>query len=259
MYNKIFTKILDSSIWLESDTTRIVWLTFIAAMDEMGFVAFASSANVAHRARVSLEDANKAIKILESPDSNSGDPEHEGRRIERVDGGWIVLNASKYREMVSKVIFKEKTRERVRRFREKKKQKRNASVTLGNAKEGECNAKKLKCNASVTQSYAEAYAKKNTLAPEVAKKEKTTVKEKNPIWDSLCENFGLKPVTLTEKKSLGAIVRDLKLKQAAPEQISEKMRIYHRKFPGAACTPRALLKHWDILVEKLGRRSLADL
>ena len=54
MYNKLFTKILDSSIWLEPSGTRIIWLTMIAAMDENGFVQFASVANLAHRARIEL-------------------------------------------------------------------------------------------------------------------------------------------------------------------------------------------------------------
>ena len=30
MYNKLFTKILDSTVWLEPDTVRIVWITFLA-------------------------------------------------------------------------------------------------------------------------------------------------------------------------------------------------------------------------------------
>src|SRR3990167_5717123 len=113
MYNKLFTKILDSSIWLEPTPTRIVWLTFIAVMDETGFVQFASIANVAHRARVALEEAQEAIDCLEKPDGNSSDPDNEGRRIERVPGGWVVLNAEKHRSMVTRMIIKEQTKERV--------------------------------------------------------------------------------------------------------------------------------------------------
>lgn len=120
MYNKIFTKILDSSIWLETDSTRIVWLTLIAAMDESGFCQFASPANLAHRARVAPEATAEAIAILEAPDTNSSDPDHDGRRIERVPGGWMVLNSSKYREIVTRAVGQEKTRERVARFRAKK-------------------------------------------------------------------------------------------------------------------------------------------
>lgn len=131
MYNKLFTKILDSSIWLESDSTRLVWLTLLSAMDEDGFAQFASIANLAHRARVAPEACAEAVKCLEDPDANSGDPDHEGRRIERVNGGWIILNAGKYRLMVTRVIAREQTRERVRRFRAKS---CNAAVTEANDK-----------------------------------------------------------------------------------------------------------------------------
>lgn len=124
MYNKLFTKILDSSVWLEPTGTRLVWLTLIAAMDEDGFSQFASVANLAHRANIPLEDTQRAVACLEGPDADSSDPEHEGRRIERVPGGWMVLNAPKYREMVSRIIAKEGNRRRVQRFREKERAKK---------------------------------------------------------------------------------------------------------------------------------------
>jgi hypothetical protein len=150
MYNKIFTKILDSSIWLEPDATRIVWLTCIAAMDEDGFCAFASVANLAHRANVPVKAAQRAVETLEGPDPNSSDPDHDGRRLERVVGGWLVLNAQKYRELVTRTVHRERLRQRVERHRERK---RNALVTHGNA-DGQ------NANASVTQSeaYTEAYS-----------------------------------------------------------------------------------------------------
>jgi hypothetical protein len=146
MYNKLFTKILDSSIWLEPLATRVVWLTFIAAMDEDGFVAFASPANAARRANVTLPEADEAIKVLEGPDSNSSDSANDGRRIERVPGGWVVLNAGKYRELVTREVAKQKTRERVAKFRAK----------------SQCNADVTPCNASVTPSetYTETGSEK---------------------------------------------------------------------------------------------------
>jgi len=127
MYNKIFTKILDSSVWLEPTATRIVWITMIAAMDENGFCQFAAIGNVAGRARVSEDEARKAIAALEGPDEESSDQDNEGRRIERVPGGWMVLNAPKYRAIVTRINAQERTKERVRRFREKKQ-----PVTAGN-------------------------------------------------------------------------------------------------------------------------------
>jgi hypothetical protein len=132
VYNKLFTKILDSSIWLEPTATRIVWLTFIAAMDESGFAQFASVGNVAHRARVTLIEAQEAIVALEGPDTESSDPDNDGRRLERVPGGWLILNAEKHRAMVTKALIQEQTRLRVKRHRERKRSS-NASVTTSEA------------------------------------------------------------------------------------------------------------------------------
>jgi len=138
MYNKLFTKILDSSIWLESMPTRLVWLTFIAAMDEAGFVQFASVPNVALRARVPTAAAEKAIACLEGPDPNSADPDHEGRRIEKVPGGWMVLNAGKYRDLIKRAIMQEQTRARVAKHRAIK--RGNVDVTGESVTGGNSNA-----------------------------------------------------------------------------------------------------------------------
>ena len=146
MYNKIFTKILDSSIWLEPNATRIVWITFLAAMDEEGFVQFASIRNVAHRANVSIEDAQSAVASLEGPDPDSGDPHEDGRRIEKVEGGWTVLNADKHRKIATREHQKALNRERVKRHRSSK-----------------CNAPVMEANETVTPSEAEANAEAEDL------------------------------------------------------------------------------------------------
>lgn len=133
MYNKLFTKILDSSIWLAPDHTRLVWITFLAAMDEDGFVQYATVANVAARARVSVEAAQAAIDELESPEPSTATEEDDGRRVERVPGGWFVLNAPKYREMVHRVAIREQNRLRAEKFRNKHKAESNALITQDNA------------------------------------------------------------------------------------------------------------------------------
>jgi hypothetical protein len=161
MYNKLFTKILDSSIWLEDEATRIVWVTMLAVMDEDGYCQFASAANVAHRARVSVEAAERALACLESPDEHSSDPENEGRRIERVGGGWVVLNANKYRTLVTRAIIRERTRERVARHR----------------------AKKRTCNAPVTPSVSVSEARSEAEAESV--KTRTRATSAGPLAGSL--------------------------------------------------------------------------
>ncbi len=121
MYNRLFTKILDSSIWLEPDATRIVWITLLAAMDEDGYAPFSSTENLSRRANVPLPAVKEALSILESPDKYNPDDEWQGRRIEKVHSGWLVLKAPHYRTLLSREIAREQNRLRVEKFRSKSK------------------------------------------------------------------------------------------------------------------------------------------
>ncbi len=127
MYVKLFGAILDSSLWLQPDHVRIVWITLLVSMDEDGYAHFAAPANLARRAGVSLEQARDAIQYLEGPDPDSSNPENDGRRVDRVPGGWLVLNSREYRERATKVDARNANRERQARFR-----LRNAQVTPPN-------------------------------------------------------------------------------------------------------------------------------
>lgn len=120
MYAKLFSSILDSSVWLQPPTTRLVWLTLLAAKDQDGFARFATVENLAARARVTLKEATIAVGALEGPDADSSNPDHGGRRIERVPGGWMVLNAGLYDAIAKREQEREQIRERVRRHRDKK-------------------------------------------------------------------------------------------------------------------------------------------
>ena len=119
MYNKLFTKILDSSVWLAPDPHRLVWITLIAAMDQYSVANFACAENLAARARVSLADTEAAIRAFEAPDPRGEDQEFDGRRIERVLGGWLLLNGEKYRSLVNRAVATEQSRLRMQRHRDK--------------------------------------------------------------------------------------------------------------------------------------------
>lgn len=99
-YTKLFNSILASTIWREDDKVRIVWITLLAMADRDG-VAEGSIPGLADMARVSIEDAEKALVTLSQPDKYSRSTEHEGRRIEAVEGGWRILNHAKYRQKMS--------------------------------------------------------------------------------------------------------------------------------------------------------------
>jgi hypothetical protein len=152
VYNKLFSKILFSSIWTEDYPTRIVWVMFLAAMDEDGIVQVATPKNVAALAQVTPEEAERAIAILEAPDPASSNPDHDGRRLERFPGGWRVLNAPVYREIATREQMRQRTAERVRRHRDRR--VCNASEETCNASGAERNAVKRSGNAPVTPSEA---------------------------------------------------------------------------------------------------------
>jgi hypothetical protein len=96
-WTKLFSSILTSSIWSEDDKTRILWVTILACTDKDGFCQ-AAVPGLAAMARLTVEDTAAALAKLEGPDPYSRTQDHEGRRIEKVDGGWVVLNHGKYRD-----------------------------------------------------------------------------------------------------------------------------------------------------------------
>ena len=134
-FTKLVPEIVLSSIWNESPEVRCVWITMLAIKDENGIV-LGTEETLARIANVTLQCVTDAIERFSSPDKNSRTPDNEGRRIAKCDGGWIVLNHGKYRD--NSAVLREKTRERVRRFREKKamenaSQTGNVTVTLPSA------------------------------------------------------------------------------------------------------------------------------
>lgn len=231
MYNKIFTKILDSSIWLETDTTRIVWLTLIASMDETGFCQFAALGNLAGRARVALDQCRQAAERLEAPDAESGDPANDGRRIERVPGGWIVLNAEKYRAIVTRAVNQEQTRARVARFRA-----RNKGVTHGNA--GVTVA-----NGSVTPSEAGSESES-----ENTERQPSAVRTRDPLFDALAVHTEgpLDQIPRKKNRAIGVALAEIRAvcPTLTPGEIARRAENYRLHMPNVTLTANALASHW---------------
>ena len=73
----LFSKLVDSSLWDEPDHVVKVFLTMLA------------------------------LKVLSSPDKKRLEPQpHQGRRIAKVEDGWLVLNGATYRKMAQEVSEK---------------------------------------------------------------------------------------------------------------------------------------------------------
>lgn len=111
MYVKLFSSILDSSVWSEPAPTRIVWITLLCMADEEGFAKGAFS-GLARRAGVTAEECRQALATLSGPDLESQDQDFGGRRVEVVEGGWLILNYVKYRELRTRKQVQDAARQR---------------------------------------------------------------------------------------------------------------------------------------------------
>lgn len=98
-FTKLHASIVASSIWSEPPVTCKVWITMLAMAGWDGVVA-ASVNGLAHLARVSIPECEDALAKLSGPDPYSRDGT-TGERIKKVEGGWLILNHNRYRDMRS--------------------------------------------------------------------------------------------------------------------------------------------------------------
>lgn len=73
----------------------------LAMADQFGVVE-ASVPGLSDMARVTVAECREALDELQQPDPDSRSSEQEGRRIEKVEGGWRLINHGKYREKMSR-------------------------------------------------------------------------------------------------------------------------------------------------------------
>jgi hypothetical protein len=90
-YTILKSSIINSSIWNEDAETCKVWITMLAMRNKDGEI-FASVGGLAHQARLSPQITRRSLDKFLSPDKDSASPEHEGRRIKEIPGGWLLLN-----------------------------------------------------------------------------------------------------------------------------------------------------------------------
>jgi hypothetical protein len=100
-YIPLFASTLDSSLWsLDGDCLK-VFLTLALKADPEGEVT-ASLDGLARAAALPIPEVTQHLKRLEGPDEHSKDldraPANGGRRLERIAGGWRVVNIEWYRE-----------------------------------------------------------------------------------------------------------------------------------------------------------------
>lgn len=94
---KLDDQLGDSSLMAcPSDTFKVFF--YILSRCGPDGISRTSPTGISAHCFLSLDVVRKAIETLESPDPDSRSKADEGRRIKDVDGGFLVVNYSKYRE-----------------------------------------------------------------------------------------------------------------------------------------------------------------
>src|SRR5439155_9825123 len=183
---KLDCGILNSTIWMDRDAREVFITALLMALpDELtepapqleirslketgyvvppGWYGFVPAAGVGilRQAGMDRKRGLAALERLGNPEPDSRSKEYGGRRLVRVDGGFVVLNFVKYRERDHTAA------ERSRRYRERLKAKEELGVSRVAA------ITPRVASRSVTQAEADAEADKSkSLAP--PKSEKATV------------------------------------------------------------------------------------
>lgn len=123
-YTKLFADIVTSTIWNEPNDCRVLWITMLA-LKEKDNVCRATVPFLAKASNISLEDTEKYLEHFQQPDKYSRSQEHEGRRIEPFEGGWLILNGEKYQNKLNGEHRKEQVRQAVERHRRKLNYRKN--------------------------------------------------------------------------------------------------------------------------------------
>ena len=216
MFVKLFNQILDSSI-ADDRKLRHFFTDILLCSDAQGFVMMTESA-IARRIGASIDEVKWGIDQLMSPDPRSKTPDNEGRRLESVDGsgyGWRIINFESYKALRSAEDMREKTRERVRRFRDKQKDSDpcNATVTPCNA--GNAIKKKSKSKKKIENKEEPPNPQRGEAAPSLphqgdfreawSRWEKHRREIKKPLRPTQTEAQLKKLATMTEARAVAMI------------------------------------------------------
>jgi len=107
-----------SSLLREDDAVFKTFMVLLSRV-EADSVSRVSSDFLARVTGKSPEEIGACLKVLAEPDPSSRTTTDDGRRIERVDGGFKILNAEKYREKAREEQERIQARERQRKHRER--------------------------------------------------------------------------------------------------------------------------------------------
>lgn len=102
-YTPLFSKIVDSSLWMEPPHVVKLFLTMLALKDADHVVRF-NAYGLCRRSNLSETEVAEGLEILANPDRRRMEPQaNDGRRIERVAEGYRILSGEFYQTLMRKV------------------------------------------------------------------------------------------------------------------------------------------------------------
>lgn len=127
----LFSKIVDSSIWQEPDDVVKIFLTMLAKK-ESDHVVRGNAYMIGKWAKKEEQEVIDALKVLSSPDTKRIEKQpYDGRRIERVDDGWLILNGQHYEDEMRKISRRVYKTKKAREYRDKGRLIRNGKPLPG--------------------------------------------------------------------------------------------------------------------------------
>lgn len=124
-WTPIYSTIVDSSLWDEPDYVCKVFITMLAIKDFRDHVVRTTAYGLARKCWPRDEDGlgkvEDALKRLSSPDPKRPGQPLEGRRIEKVEDGYLVLNGELYQAMIRKYQRRAYKTEKEAEYRKRRK------------------------------------------------------------------------------------------------------------------------------------------
>jgi hypothetical protein len=118
-WSPLWSGIVESSLWEESGDVVKVFMTLLARKDS-DHVSRLTAFNIHKLCNIDEVEVLEILKLLASPDKRRLEQqEFDGRRIQVVEDGWLILNGEKYRRMVSNEMRKARLRRAQAKFRAK--------------------------------------------------------------------------------------------------------------------------------------------
>jgi len=230
-YAKLLSSITASTLWSEPNQTRILWITMLAMADRYGRVE-GTVPGLAHMARISVEDTRVGLQRFLSPDEDSNNQAYEGRRIEKIEGGWKLLSYERIRDMRDEEAHRESARKYAARKREEAKNQQLIAVDRG-------------CPSSHLISES-----KIKIAPSGAKEghQEKEPRPRDELWEALLQACGIPltaPLSISARGAYNRAVKSLRAMQVEPPAIYAHAQAFRQRWPQVTLTPTALERRWN--------------